>query len=77
MFVGISNIGKTTLLDVLRREGTGSYTDPDYQKGFTNRKKSERGKVNSYLVERIKISPAGPLDNALGVGLLFCFESFA
>eukprot|EP00794_Sanderia_malayensis_P000449 gene449-1090_t len=42
MFVGLSGKGKTTLLQQLRKEGTGSYTDRGYQQRFTERMKNER-----------------------------------
>ena len=37
MFVGVANIGKTTLLNQLRQEGTGSYQNSP-PVGWTERK---------------------------------------
>ena len=52
MFVGVANIGKTTLLNQLRQEGTGSYQNSP-PVGWTERKVKKRrtlsaiGKSNS------------------------------
>jgi guanylate kinase len=52
MFVGVSNIGKTTLLTQLRQEGTGSYQNSP-STGWTERQKRKRG---ASLGERVKTS---------------------
>ena len=44
MVVGVHGIGKTTLLDALRREGQGSYRDPGYQSHFNDRRRSRKCK---------------------------------
>lgn len=41
MFVGVANIGKTTLLNQLRQEGTGNYQNSP-PVGWTERKVKKR-----------------------------------
>ena len=43
MVVGIHGIGKSTLLEALRKDGTGSYQQAGYQATFSERRVNEKG----------------------------------
>ena len=43
MVVGIHGIGKSTLLEALRKDGTGSFQQSGYQATFSERRVNERG----------------------------------
>ena len=44
MIVGVHGIGKTTLLQALRKEGQGSFKETDFKAHFNDRRRSQKSK---------------------------------
>ena len=44
MIVGVHEIGKTTLLEALRKEGQGSFKETDFKAHFNDRRRSHKSK---------------------------------